>query len=100
MTRVSVLRGEARDGAVLLDGASAWLDCSTEAEYPAGDHDIVVLRVHDLDADHGIKPIGIHASKFRQLENTQRRRRATEPERRAITYRLYAHDRASSERAN
>ena len=57
-----------RDGAVLFDRASAWLECRTEAQYEAGDHDIVVLRVHDLDADHGIRPLVFHASQFRRLE--------------------------------
>lgn len=56
------------DGAVLLEGASAWLHCSTHAVYPGGDHDIVVLRVHDLDADHAIRPLVFHASKFHRLE--------------------------------
>jgi len=55
------------DGAVLLERASAWLHCSTHAVYPGGDHDIVVLRVHDLDADHAIQPLVFHASKFHRL---------------------------------
>jgi len=56
------------DGAVLLDGAAAWLDCSLYAQHRAGDHDIVVLRVHDLDADQAIGPLVFHASRFRRLE--------------------------------
>ncbi|MEV7965047.1 flavin reductase family protein [Sphaerisporangium sp. NPDC088356] len=36
-------------GSPVLDGALAWIDCSVEAEHPAGDHVIVVARVHDLD---------------------------------------------------
>lgn len=56
------------DGAVMLGGASAWLHCSTYAVYPGGDHDIVVLLVHDLDADHAMPPLVFHASKFHRLE--------------------------------
>jgi 3-hydroxy-9,10-secoandrosta-1,3,5(10)-triene-9,17-dione monooxygenase reductase component len=42
-------------GSPVIDGALAWIDCSVEAEHLAGDHVIVVARVHDLDAhlDHG-----------------------------------------------
>jgi flavin reductase (DIM6/NTAB) family NADH-FMN oxidoreductase RutF len=35
-------------GMPVLDGALAWLEGEAEAEYQAGDHVIVVTRVHDL----------------------------------------------------
>jgi flavin reductase (DIM6/NTAB) family NADH-FMN oxidoreductase RutF len=56
------------DGAVMLNGSSAWMDVSIERQVPAGDHDIVLLRVHALDADAGVAPLVFHASRFRQLE--------------------------------
>lgn len=56
------------DGEVVLEGSSAWLHCSMYAVYQGGDHDIVVLRIHDLDVDHGIRPLVFHASKFCRLE--------------------------------
>jgi flavin reductase (DIM6/NTAB) family NADH-FMN oxidoreductase RutF len=56
------------DGAVLLDGASGWLETSIEQQIQVGDHLIVVLAVHDLDADHDIRPLVFHASQFRRLE--------------------------------
>ena len=55
------------DGAVLLDGAAGWFDTSIEKDIRAGDHDIVLLRVHDLDADHDVTPLIFHASQFRRL---------------------------------
>ncbi|MBN9618675.1 MAG: flavin reductase family protein [Actinobacteria bacterium] len=55
-------------GAVLLDGASAWLECGVEAQIRAGDHDILLLRVHDLDAEPDIAPLVFHASRFRRLQ--------------------------------
>jgi len=57
-----------QEGAVVLEGATAWLHCSIHQVFPGGDHDIVVLRVHDLDADHAIHPLVFHASKFHRLE--------------------------------
>jgi flavin reductase (DIM6/NTAB) family NADH-FMN oxidoreductase RutF len=57
------------DGAVLLDGASAWLDCAVEREIPAGDHDIVLLRVYDLDADPHVAPLVFHGSRYRRLHH-------------------------------
>jgi len=55
-------------GAVFVEGASAWLDCSIHAVYPAGDHDIVLFQVHDLDAEPAIAPLVFHGSAFRRLE--------------------------------
>jgi flavin reductase (DIM6/NTAB) family NADH-FMN oxidoreductase RutF len=56
------------DGAVVLERASGWFETSIEQQVRAGDHDIVVLRVHDLNADHDISPLVFHASQFRRLE--------------------------------
>ncbi|GAA2666398.1 flavin reductase family protein [Nonomuraea recticatena] len=44
-------------GNPLLEGALAWLECSIEAEHPAGDHVIVVARVHQLDANADGSPL-------------------------------------------
>jgi flavin reductase (DIM6/NTAB) family NADH-FMN oxidoreductase RutF len=55
------------DGAVFLDGASAWLETTVDQRVRAGDHDIVVLRVHALDAAHNLQPLVFHASEFRKL---------------------------------
>jgi flavin reductase (DIM6/NTAB) family NADH-FMN oxidoreductase RutF len=56
------------DGAVRLDGAAAWFDTSVHRVVPAGDHDIVLLRVHELDADHSASPLVFHGSRFRRLD--------------------------------
>jgi len=58
------------DGAVLLCEASAWFDCSIEQEITAGDHDIVLLRIHDLGASD-VSPLVFHGSTFRQLQARQ-----------------------------
>ena len=44
-------------GHPVLDGAVAWLECSPEAEYEAGDHVIVVCRVHNLDKHQASRPL-------------------------------------------
>jgi flavin reductase (DIM6/NTAB) family NADH-FMN oxidoreductase RutF len=54
-------------GAVLLPESSAWFDCSIEREIPAGDHDIVLLGVHDLGAT-AVMPLVFHGSTYRTLE--------------------------------
>ena len=41
----------------MLDGALAWIDCTIDAEHDAGDHVIVVGRVHDLGLEEEGKPL-------------------------------------------
>jgi flavin reductase (DIM6/NTAB) family NADH-FMN oxidoreductase RutF len=55
------------DGAILLDHASAWFDCSIEREIRAGDHEIVLLGVHGLGTDPQIPPLVFHGSRYRRL---------------------------------
>jgi flavin reductase (DIM6/NTAB) family NADH-FMN oxidoreductase RutF len=67
--RFASVRWHAHDnGAVLLDGASAWLICRVSQEIPAGDHDIVLLEVEELGSDHGSAPLVFHGSRFHRLE--------------------------------
>jgi len=56
------------DGGVLVRGASAWLDCTVHEEVPAGDHVIVLLRIHALAAWPDSTPLVFHGSRFRRLE--------------------------------
>lgn len=55
------------DGAVLLEHASAWFDCSIEREIQAGDHKIVLLTVCRLGTDPSRPPLVFHGSRYRQL---------------------------------
>ncbi|MCP9971249.1 flavin reductase family protein [Actinomadura madurae] len=40
-----------------MSDALAWIECSVEQEHPAGDHMIVVSRVHDLAEHHDAPPL-------------------------------------------
>jgi flavin reductase (DIM6/NTAB) family NADH-FMN oxidoreductase RutF len=56
-------------GAVFLEQAALWLDCSVENEVPAGDHQVVLLRVHGFSThDSAHEPLVFHGSEFRRLE--------------------------------
>ena len=47
----------APSGAPVLDGVSAWIDCTLWAEYDGGDHTVAVGRVVDLGADPARLPL-------------------------------------------
>jgi flavin reductase (DIM6/NTAB) family NADH-FMN oxidoreductase RutF len=54
-TGIDLMFGES--GVPRVCGAIAFLECESVSEQPAGDHWIVVARVHDLIADHGLDPL-------------------------------------------
>lgn len=65
--RFAGVRWTARDGAVLIEGATLQLDCRLADELPAGDHVIAVLRVRGLRASPHVRPLVFHGSMFRRL---------------------------------
>ena len=64
------------EGALFRAGAPAWLDCSVEKEVEAGDHDIVLFRLHRAAAADGISPLIFHSSTFHTLSPIARSRTA------------------------
>ena len=54
-------------GAVLIEGAAAWMECTVSREVPAGDHQIVLLRVDAAEANPEVAPRVHHGSRFRGL---------------------------------
>lgn len=54
-------------GAVFIHGTSVWLESAIEQEVLAGDHTIVVLRVHDITVHEDVAPIVFHRSAFKRL---------------------------------
>lgn len=51
-------------GGPVIDGALAWLECSVDAEHVAGDHTIVVARVHHLDKHHDGEPLVFYRGSY------------------------------------
>ena len=54
-------------GAVFVKGTSLWLESAIEREVPAGDHTIVILRIHEVTVHDEVSPIVFHRSSFRRL---------------------------------
>ncbi|MDT5101895.1 MAG: hypothetical protein QOC76_5632 [Mycobacterium sp.] len=55
-------------GAVMIGGASAWLECALFDEVPAGDHTLAILQIHRLCTHPAVAPLVFHAGRFRRLE--------------------------------
>ncbi|WP_295629118.1 flavin reductase family protein [uncultured Corynebacterium sp.] len=55
-------------GARLIAGAAAWLECSVHSEIRAGDHDVILLRVHALASDPDSEPLVWHGGEIRSLK--------------------------------
>jgi len=55
---------ESPGGGPVIDGALAWLECSVEAEHTAGDHVIVVARVHHLDRHQDGEPLVFYRGSY------------------------------------
>lgn len=58
----------APSGAPVLAGVLAWIDCTVEAEYDAGDHLIVVGRVHELDLLQEGRPLVFYRGGYGRFE--------------------------------
>jgi flavin reductase (DIM6/NTAB) family NADH-FMN oxidoreductase RutF len=51
-------------GAPVLDGVSAWVDCTLWAEHDGGDHTIAVGHVEDLGADAARLPLLYYRGRY------------------------------------
>lgn len=58
------------NGAALLPGAAAWLECSSYAKHDGGDHLIMVGRVEALALrETGCRPLLFFCGKYRRLDS-------------------------------
>ncbi|MFE9445771.1 flavin reductase family protein [Streptomyces sp. NPDC006602] len=57
-------------GAVLVHGATLWLECSIYEVVVAGDHAIVLLKIEALDIYPDVPPMVFHRSGFHELASS------------------------------
>ncbi|MRW88507.1 oxidoreductase [Duganella sp. FT80W] len=63
---VDIERGDT--GSVLIGHAALTFECAIHAEYPAGDHEVVLMEVKSFRATTEQEPLVFHGSRFRSLE--------------------------------
>jgi 3-hydroxy-9,10-secoandrosta-1,3,5(10)-triene-9,17-dione monooxygenase reductase component len=56
-------------GAPVLEEAIGYVDCRFEAEYPGGDHKIIVGRVLDLDVREGARPLLFYRGGYERMHD-------------------------------
>jgi len=54
-------------GALFIEGANLWLDTHVHGEVEAGDHNIVMLAVDEMELDPRVYPLVFHQSRFSRL---------------------------------
>lgn len=55
-------------GAVFVNGSGVWLESAIEQLVSAGDHTIVILRIHTVTVHADMSPIIFHRSGFRRIQ--------------------------------
>ena len=63
--------GHAEKGAIFVHGSTLWLSCAVHGSFPAGDHDVVLLRIVSLRSYPEVAPMVFHRSAFRSLAPTE-----------------------------
>lgn len=53
-----------KDGAILLDGATLWLECAVRDHLSGGDHEIVLLEVTGSQLFPDVAPLVFHQSQY------------------------------------
>src|SRR3546814_17521595 len=60
--------GRTRAGAIFIRDAALSLECAVHAQYPAGDHEIILLEIATFIAAAESDPLVFQGSRFRVLE--------------------------------
>lgn len=68
------------NGAPVLDGVLAWVDCEIETVHEAGDHDVVIGRVTELGPHRAGRPLLFYRGDYTATENPDGTTDITTPE--------------------